>query len=187
MTLQSPYMQQFEGKQWDEPKGQDALGSSPLHRAYQVKDGWVFLGASESDLERLASVPGMSGIDRHRGDGLEHGLEERFLSEDADTWVERLTTAEVGAHQVVMNSHSLMTIPWVKDHGLSMTRDHQEIGPVTTCGPAPRLSRTPVQPGQPAPKPGADALEILQTVGMGEQFDDLVQRGIVRIDGVAAG
>ena len=187
MTLQSPYMQQFEGKQWDEPKGQDALGSSPLHRAYQVKDGWVFLGASETDLERLASVPGMSGIDRQRGDGLEHGLEERFLSEDANTWVDRLTTAEVGAHQVVMNSHSLMTIPWVKDHGLSMTRDHQEIGPVTTCGPAPRLSRTPVQPGQPAPKPGADALEILQTVGMGERFDDLVQRGIVRIDGVAAG
>ncbi len=50
MTLQSPFMQQFEGKQWDEAKGQDALGSSPLHRAYQAKDGWVFLGASETDL-----------------------------------------------------------------------------------------------------------------------------------------
>ncbi len=118
---------------------------------------------------------------------MEHGLEERFLAEDAETWVDRLTAAGVGAHQVVMNSHSLMSIPWVKDQGLSMTREHQEIGLVTSCGPAPRLSRTPVQAGRPAPKPGSDALEILEGVGMGDRFDDLGQRGIVRIDGVAAG
>ena len=187
MTLQSPYMQQFEGKKWDEPKGQDTLGSGPLHRAYQARDGWVFLGAGESDLERLAAVSGMSGIDAQRGDGLEPGLEERFLAEDVETWVARLTAVGVGAHQVVMNSHSLMSIPWVKEQGLSMTREHQEIGLITSCGPAPRLSRTPVRPGVPAPKPGADALEILEGIGMGGQFDDLVQRGIVRIDGVAAG
>ena len=129
----------------------------------------------------------MSGIDGQRDAGLEHGLEERFLAEDVETWVARLTAAGVGAHQVVMNSHSLMTIPWVKDHGLSITREHQEIGLITACGPAPRLSRTPVRPGHPAPKPGADGLEILQGVGMGDRFDDLVRRGIVRIDGVAAG
>ena len=83
---------------------------------------------------------------------------------------------------------SIAALPaWVKEQGLSMTREHQEIGLITACGPAPRLSRTPVQPGRPAPKPGSDALEILQSVGMGDQFDDLVQRGIVRIDGVAAG
>ena len=187
MTLQSPFMQQFEGKDWDEPKGQGALGSGPLHRAYQARDGWVFLGADESDLDRLAAVSGMSGIDTQRGEGLEQGLEERFLGGDADSWVDRLTAAGIGAHQVVMNSHSLMSVPWVKDHGLSMTREHQEIGLVTACGPAPRLSRSPVQPGRPAPKPGADAQEILETVGMGDRLDDLVNRGIVRIDGVAAG
>jgi crotonobetainyl-CoA:carnitine CoA-transferase CaiB-like acyl-CoA transferase len=129
----------------------------------------------------------MSGIDAQRGDGLEPGLEERFLAEDVETWVARLTAVGVGAHQVVMNSHSLMSIPWVKEQGLSITREHQEIGLITSCGPAPRLSRTPVRPGVPAPKPGADALEILEGIGMGGQFDDLVQRGIVRIDGVAAG
>ena len=40
-----------------------------------------------------------------------------------------------------------MTDPWVESHGLSLTREHDELGPVTTCGPAPRLSRTPGAPG----------------------------------------
>jgi crotonobetainyl-CoA:carnitine CoA-transferase CaiB-like acyl-CoA transferase len=44
MTLQSPFMQRYQGKVWDEPHGQ-LLGSGPLHRAYQARDGWFFLGA----------------------------------------------------------------------------------------------------------------------------------------------
>ena len=31
MTLQSPYMQLYPGKDWNETKGQDALGTGPLH------------------------------------------------------------------------------------------------------------------------------------------------------------
>ena len=79
MTLQSPYMQMYEGKVWDEPKGQDALGSGPLHRAYQANDGWLFLGAQERDLPRLSGVEGLSGVESMAGRGLESSLEERFL------------------------------------------------------------------------------------------------------------
>ena len=104
-----------------------------------------------------------------------------------ETWVGLITGAGLGAHRVVTNPHELMDDPWVLNHGLSLTRDHQEIGLVTTAGPAPRLSRTPVAPGRPAPKPGSDAQEILEEIGMGDRFDGLLERGIIRLDGVHAG
>ena len=187
MTLQSPFMQQYEGKVWDEVGGQDALGDGPLHRAYEANDGWFFLGALETEVARLDAVEGLSGVGKFKDSDLAHALEERFQANTVDTWVVRLTAAELGAHRVVTHPSELMDDPWVLDHGLSITRQHQEIGLVTTCGPAPRLSRTPVTPGRPAPKPGADAHEILDEIGMGHRFGDLVDQGVVRLDGVAAG
>ena len=76
---------------------------------------------------------------------------------------------------------------WVIGHGLSITREHDEIGLVTGFGPSPRLSRTPVAPGRPAPTPGAQGREILEEIGMGQQFDRLVEQGVILTDGVAAG
>jgi crotonobetainyl-CoA:carnitine CoA-transferase CaiB-like acyl-CoA transferase len=80
-----------------------------------------------------------------------------------------------------------MQDPWVVEHELSATRKHDDIGLVTTCGPAPRLSRTPVHIGRPAPKPGSDAYSILADIGLAERLDDLIASGVVRVDGVAAG
>jgi crotonobetainyl-CoA:carnitine CoA-transferase CaiB-like acyl-CoA transferase len=60
--LQSQFLQSFDGKRWDEPRGQDLVGSSPLHRAYQARDGWLFLGARPSDLARLDAVQGLAGV-----------------------------------------------------------------------------------------------------------------------------
>ena len=79
-----------------------------------------------------------------------------------------------------------MSDPWVVSHNLSATREHDEIGLVTTCGPAPRLSRTPVDIGRPAAKPGSDAFDILNDIGLGDRLDDLVASGVVRLEGVAA-
>lgn len=187
MTLQSPFMQMYEGKQWNETKGRDALGSAPLQRAYQASDGWVFLGAQESDLARLSNVAGLSGVDDLSGDGLASSLEERFLSNTVAAWVDRLTAAGVGAQRVVTEVRELMTDPWVISHGLSLTREHDDLGPVTTCGPAPRLSRTPVRSGRPAPKPGSDAADVLAGFGLEGDFQRLVNAGIILTDGVRAG
>ena len=187
MTLQSPFMQIYEGKQWNETKGRDALGSAPLQRAYQASDGWLFLGARESDLPRLSGVEGLSGVDSLAGDGLASSLEERLLGQTVGAWVERLTDAGIGAQRVVTEVRDLMTDPWVISHALSLTRDHDDLGPVTTCGPAPRLSRTPVRPGRPAPKPGSDAADILAGYGLENDFQRLVDAGIILTDGVRAG
>ena len=187
MVHQSPFMQHYEGKTWDETVGLDALGDGPLHRAYKAKDGWLFIGAQESDLPRIAGIDGLSDIASVRGEALTQTLEERFKSDTVQTWVHRLNEAAIGAHRVVLDLGELMEDSWVIDRGLSITREHDEIGLVTTCGPSPRLTRTPVAPGRPAPKPGAQGREILEEVGLGHQFDDLVEQGVILVDGVAAG
>ncbi|MGH8057536.1 MAG: hypothetical protein ACREOH_09920, partial [Candidatus Entotheonellia bacterium] len=82
---------------------------------------------------------------------------------------------------------ALMQDPWVVAHHLSLTREHDGMGLVTTCGPAPRLSRTPIRAGWPAPKPGADAHAILSEIGLGDRVEALIEAGVVRVDGVKAG
>ena len=61
MLHQSSFMQVYAGKRWDEPSGQDRLGSMPLHRAYRARDGWFFIGARQEDAPRLAAVDGLAG------------------------------------------------------------------------------------------------------------------------------
>jgi crotonobetainyl-CoA:carnitine CoA-transferase CaiB-like acyl-CoA transferase len=187
MTLQSPYMQRYEGKRWDEPRGQQTLGSGPLHRAYQARDGWFFLGAKADDLPRLAALDGLGEVASLKGTDLERALEPLFRAHTVDHWVSRCVAAGLGAHRCILDLPELMQDPWVVEHELSATRKHDDIGLVTTCGPAPRLSRTPVHIGRPAPKPGSDAYSILADIGLAERLDDLIASGVVRVDGVAAG
>lgn len=187
MTLQSPYMQRYEGKQWDETRGQGALGTGALHRAYQAQDGWFFLGGRADDVARLASVGGLSDIASLSGADLERALEQQFRSQTVDHWVAACTAAGLGAHRCILDLPELLSDPWVVAHELSATREHDDIGLVTTCGPAPVLSRTPVDIGRPAPKPGSDAVEILAEIGLEGRIDDLVASGVIRLDGVAAG
>ena len=187
MTLQSPYMQVYDGKRWDEPRGQETLGSGPLHRAYQARDGWLFIGARADDMPRLATIDGLGGIEALGGANLERALEQRFLSETVDYWVARCTAAGIGAHRCILDVDALLQDPWVVAQELSLTREHDDIGLVTTCGPAPRLARTPVRPGYPAPKPGSHAADILAEIGLADRLDSLVASGVIRVDGVLAG
>jgi crotonobetainyl-CoA:carnitine CoA-transferase CaiB-like acyl-CoA transferase len=189
MTLQSPFMQMYDGKQWDEPRGRQTLGSGPLHRAYQANDGWFFIGARASDVSRLASVDGLGGeeITSLSCAALEQALAQRFLTNTINHWVTQCTAAGIGAHRCLLDLPELMQDPWVVAHDLSATREHDDIGLVTTCGPAPRLSATPVHIGRPAPKPGSDAASILADIGLEHRLDELIAAGVVRVDGVAAG
>ena len=182
--LQSSLIQRFAGKQWDEPRGQDALGSGPLHRAYEASDGWLFLAAQPADLVRAPDLADLAGCS---GANLERGLEERLRGRAVAAWVAALTPAGIGVHRVVADVAELMDDPWNQAHGLSLTRDHDLIGPVTTTGPAPRLSRTPAVPGYPAPKPGSHAAGILEEVGRLADLDRLIRDKVVVVEGIVAG
>ena len=181
--MQCNLLQGYQGKQWDEPHGQDALGSGPLHRAYQASDGWIFLAARPRD---LACCPELADVAAATGAVQEQKLEERLRNRSVEEWVSALTRAGVGAHRIVADAYELMLDPWVRAHGLSITREHDEIGMVTTTGPAIRLSRTPVVPGKPASKPGSDAAGILGEIGMRDEMKHLIEQGIIKVDGIKA-
>lgn len=184
-TLQSLFLQDFAGKVWDEPRGQQALGWNPLQRLYRTSDSWFFLAARVADAGRLAELVGLDPNAYRPQRELETALEGAFARAATATWIARLTEAGIAAERVATVA-DLMQNPWVRAHGLSLQRQHDGVGLVTTIGPAPRLSRTPVQAGRPAPRPGADAESILGEVGLAADLPSLLQRDIVRVDSVAA-
>ena len=58
---------------------------------------------------------------------------------------------------------------------------------VSTAGPAAKLSRTPVDPGCPAPRPGRDAASILGEIGMAGELERLIHQRIVVTEGIEPG
>ena len=172
--LQSPFMQAFEGKRWDEPRGQDTLGFGPLQRLYQASDGWLFLGAHESQLEAVLSALDLEAD----GDQVEAALEARFAVHTTGVAVEHLLAAGVGAH-AVLGVDENMESDWLTSRGVSITRAHDGPGRVRTTGPSPRLSRTPVRPGTPASAPGADGAAVLEEFGLTADRERLVASGVL--------
>lgn len=172
--LQSLYLQEYAGKKWDEARGLDAIGSGPLNRAYKANDGWFFLAARPKDMPpALASKS-------------EADLEAAFATGTVSDWVGKLRSSGAGAHAILHDYRTLMEDPWVVNRGLSITREHDGLGPVTTIGPSPKLSRTPAVPGRPAPIPGTHAAAILADIGMLDDLDRLVQAGAIVTEGVLA-
>jgi crotonobetainyl-CoA:carnitine CoA-transferase CaiB-like acyl-CoA transferase len=174
--LQSSLIQSYQGKVWDEPRGQHVVGSSPLHRAYEAADGWFFLGARASDLKRSRELGALAGL---ADDALERQLESAFSEKTVAEWVEILGTSGIGAQRLIFDPGELREDPWVVEHGLCVTRDHDGLGTVTTNAPGVRLSRTPAEPGRPAPKPGGDAASVLADLGLEAELERRVREGVI--------
>ena len=186
-TLQSQFFQEYDGKQWDEPRGQNTLGTDPLNRAYQTSDGWLFMSTSDSSLSAIGEIPGLQSTKGKIDIELEQALEINMKESSTNHWIHLLSKSGIASHQVIFNPQELLTDKWVIEHGLSVTRLHDDLGRITTTGPAPRLSLSPVDVGRPAPRPGSDAKEILSEIGMETIFDQLVEQNIIYTKGIVAG
>ncbi len=180
--LQSALLQDYEGKQWNEASGLEVLGTAPWSRAYQAKDGWLFIDGKREQAIRL--VQGSNAMDES---ALEAALEKHFAALDLATSLQQLDKAGIPAHRMVMNLPSLNLDPIVRAEGYCVTREHEGMGPVTTIGTVVKLSQTPVTPGTPASKPGADARSILADIGMEAEFEDLLKECIIVNEGVVPG
>ncbi len=177
--LQIPFMIDYAGHAWDEPRGQDAKGWGALHRFYKSSDKWFFLAAhQEGDLDRLAKVTGLESINATPTNDLELLLESRFQSATAEEWTVKLNSAGMSAC-VLVNYEESMESLLVKQRRLSVVRHHPEIGDVRNVGSPAKLSRTPLVPLFGAPPLGRHAREILNEVGYGNQFEELIAAGIV--------
>jgi formyl-CoA transferase/CoA:oxalate CoA-transferase len=182
--LQTHALQDFPGKDWDEPHGQACLGTGPLYRMYQAADGWIFVAAHDCG---LAGCPELADLAALQAVEVERALEARFAQRNAADWIALLARAGIAAQRVALKLTELTEDPLVRAQGLALTREHAELGLVTTTGPGIKLSRTPITAGCPAPKPGADARELLAEIGMAEELDRLVREGVVVVDGIKAG
>ena len=179
--LQSPFLQEYAGKQWNEVSGQDALGTRPLYRAYEAADGWFFLCAREGDLQRCEELADLVAL---LGEALAQALAQRFHAKSAAHWVHALNKADIAAQRIINDVPDLMDDPVVRAHGLSITRFHDDVGAVTTIGPGARLARTPVSVGRASPRPGTDAAGILDEIGMLGEMDRLVRERVVVVEGI---
>lgn len=174
--LQSPYLQLYDGKQWDGPRGRQARGFGPLQSLYQAADGWFFLGAQDLQREAIAGVEGLDAAIGCDGAALAEALARAFAAESVATWCNRLREVGVAAHSVATVA-DLMDDPWVVAHRLSVTRQHDTDEVITTIGPPPRLSGTPATVGRAASTPGADGEAILDELGLSGRVEDLIAAG----------
>jgi crotonobetainyl-CoA:carnitine CoA-transferase CaiB-like acyl-CoA transferase len=147
----------------DVPSGPEAVGWGPLQRLYRASDGWFFLGAEDSHAARVAA------------------LVEDFAKRPVSECVSALAAEGIGAHPLVPAT-ALMRDPWVVAHGLSLTRVAANGDAITTIGPPFRLSRTPVVPGRLVAAPGADAADVLASLGMADRLDELVAKRAIALD-----
>ena len=180
-TLQSLFLQDYDGKTWDEPRGQDAKGFGPLHRMYRASDSWLMLAAPASARARLEGVPGLEAIAGCTDDvALAAALEAALAQQPAAHWVEALRAADIGATGLGA-IRAMMDDPYATGRGLSLTREHHGLGLVQTTGPAPMLSGTPLRAGRPAPAPGADSADIIAELGLDARLAALIDSGAVRV------
>jgi crotonobetainyl-CoA:carnitine CoA-transferase CaiB-like acyl-CoA transferase len=166
---QAPFLLDYAGKVWDEPRGVHAVGSGPLHRLYLASDGWFFVGADS--VATLLSACDASDLT---------ALEDQIRGKPVREWVERLTRVGIGAH-AVEKVETLMQDPWVLAHGLSLTQNIPGLGEMTMPGVAARLSHTPLRVGRPVNPVGSDAPAILASLGLEDRLDDLVRAGAVSL------
>jgi crotonobetainyl-CoA:carnitine CoA-transferase CaiB-like acyl-CoA transferase len=179
--LQIPFMVESAGRRWDEPSGLAATGWGPLYRVYKGNDRWFFLMAQQpGELAHLAMIEGLHGVDEAPASELPALLTSRFAAAPAGAWVARLNAAGLSA-QVARDVHENMTDPVHIARGLSILRDHPELGRICNVERSRRFSRTPVDPPIAAAPPGWDSRAIVDETGWGARFGQLVADGIVAV------
>jgi crotonobetainyl-CoA:carnitine CoA-transferase CaiB-like acyl-CoA transferase len=130
-------------------------------------------------VSRLARVQGLDGVEDLRGAALEAELAARFSRETAASWVQRLAAAGLSASINFDFSDEVMEDPVVKRRGLSIVRQHEEVGAVRSIAPGPRLSRTRVKAAFAAPPAGWHTRELVEQAGLADRFDELLAKGVL--------
>ena len=170
---QLPYMIAFDGREWDEPTGQQDAGWNAFDRIYRASDRWFVVSAHGDQALTLLSIAGVVA-----GADLEQRLEEAFAKLPAEVWVARLRGTGIGA-AVARTQEEVMEDPVTRARGLSLVRTLPTGETIRTVGPSPRLSATPAAAARLARPPGSDLDAVLQRLELGDDLDRLVEVGAV--------
>ncbi len=175
MFAQLPFSYSYEGREWKEAVGQDAVGSSPCSRLYEALDGWVYVHIEPNVLEKVDRLPRFAGLAAANDPAalLSSRLTEARVSEV----VSELTGAGAGAHEVVDLSRirAKYEIPHSESASLpddassfAVMNDLNHIAGVALRTVAPwyvRLRNRPLRTGRSSEKHGHSSISILKEIG----------------------
>jgi crotonobetainyl-CoA:carnitine CoA-transferase CaiB-like acyl-CoA transferase len=130
------------------------------------------------DVRQLGGIPDLADLVDLDSSGLEVALEKRLAQKPMGYWLPPLQAADIGA-QPVRRIEALMQDPWVREHRLSVTQTIEHVGEMTMPGVAPRMSRTPLRIGAPVRPPGDDAPAVLESIGISDRLEALLQAGAI--------
>jgi len=187
--VQVPFCYDYDGRgPFDEPAGREVAGYSDLSRFYRTADGWIYLDAQESDLDKFSAIPELAGVasaaDRKAylsqaisqlpGHTLQECLQAVNIAaavpDNIDSLRERYSRDTDGLPGITNGSYSF-----------SVYRDHPSGHRITQLDPyaiRPRAARIRALP--PAEKFGASTRKVLQRMGYPtEQIDALLEEGAI--------
>ncbi|MEX6664800.1 CoA transferase [Pseudomonas sp. W2-17] len=94
--VQIPFCFDYAGRApFDEPAGRDAMGYSNLSRFYRTADGWIYLDASDVELNALESIQGLQGL--HTANDYAQFLNAALITSAGETWQTRFQDAGIAA------------------------------------------------------------------------------------------
>ncbi|NLP60081.1 CoA transferase [Paraburkholderia sacchari] len=94
--VQIPFSHDFENRPpFDEPSGREVSGTGPMSRFFRAADNWIYVDTSESELDKLDRVEGLSGIAISKDSAA--FLTSALDTASAETWQTRLQAANVAA------------------------------------------------------------------------------------------
>jgi alpha-methylacyl-CoA racemase len=173
-------------------RGRGALnGGIACYLPYEAADGWVACGALETKFWRAFC----------EGVGRPDLVEKQFAPPGSDAWREiagvfRSRTRD--EWRAFNDEHDAMIEPildldealgsdLVRDREMVVELDQPELGPVRQLGLPIKLSRTPGDPGRPAPALGEHTEEVLREAGFAdEEVGELTESGAAAGPNVAA-
>jgi crotonobetainyl-CoA:carnitine CoA-transferase CaiB-like acyl-CoA transferase len=176
---QLPFMIDFDGQVWTEPSGPAAMGWAALDRLYETSRGWLYLAAVRpGDLERLARVEGLGGVNAVLDGRLDDELGRRFRHASASTWEQRITAHGVAVH-AYREIRELIHDGAVIQRGLVVHRDHPGLGGGCELGVVGRFRSLPHGELPPALAPGSHTNEVLREAGYTDQLPALLEAGVI--------
>ncbi len=185
---QLPLMISENGRSdWSEPGGQFTVGKNWYQRFYQCRDGWIYVGARDDQVDILAETVTESRV------ADENSLETAFLENDCNTWLANLETVEIACHYVIgvgdigkegARSVTNEAADEVARESYELLRwDRHPLG-----APVSFLAPTWVRVGEShsyrrlntAPRPGEHNKQVLGELGYSEEeIDELARIGVV--------
>ncbi|XP_055934966.1 alpha-methylacyl-CoA racemase-like [Argiope bruennichi] len=165
---------------WSKPRGENILdGGAHFYQTYKTKDGkYIAVGALEHSfysafIEGLGLDPDNFSQDKF-GPETQKKCADVFLTKTQAEWCEKfdLTDACVTPVVPLEEAHNHPH----NAHNRSFMKQDETIVP----RPAPRLSRTPAEPGLTNPVPGQHTREILLEIGFREdEIESFIEDGTV--------